>query len=118
MYRPRRVSYFKPECIVLAKGSVSTPERRRMVEQICGLYPAARVAERLNLPHNRIDLGGDEPLKLHQRGKRTLVFGEHKSAVRFSEERGNGCPNYWHFSPYGFCPYDCAYCYLAGTRGV
>ncbi len=27
------------------------------------------------------------------------------------------CPNYWHFSPYGFCPYDCNY-YLAGTRGV
>ena len=28
------------------------------------------------------------------------------------------CPNYWHFSPYGFCPYDCQYCYLAGTPGV
>jgi len=46
------------------------------------------------------------------------VFGELESAVRFSEEKGNACPNYWHFSPYGFCPYGCRYCYLAGTPGV
>jgi len=51
-------------------------------------------------------------------GKKTLVFGVHKSALRFSGEDGNTCPNYWHFSPYGFCPYDCQYCYLAGTPGV
>jgi len=38
--------------------------------------------------------------------------------VRFSSEEGNTCPNYWHFSPYGFCPFDCKYCYLAGTPGV
>jgi len=55
---------------------------------------------------------------MHYRGKRTLVFGEHRSAVRLSEERGNTCPDYWHFSPYGFCPYDCKYCYLAATQGV
>jgi spore photoproduct lyase len=47
-----------------------------------------------------------------------LVFGEHQSAVRRSDEEGNCCPNYWHFSPYGFCPYGCDYCYLAGTPGV
>ncbi|MCY2929904.1 MAG: radical SAM protein [Planctomycetota bacterium] len=46
------------------------------------------------------------------------MLGEHKSSVRFSDEQHNCCPNYWHFSPYGFCPYGCAYCYLAGTRGV
>jgi spore photoproduct lyase len=46
------------------------------------------------------------------------VLGEHRSAVRFSDEGGNACPNYWHFSPYGFCPYGCHYCYLAGTPGV
>lgn len=55
---------------------------------------------------------------MHYRGKQTLVFGEHRSAVRLSEERGNTCPNYWSFSPYGFCPYECKYCYLAGTKGV
>jgi spore photoproduct lyase len=47
-----------------------------------------------------------------------LVFGELGDSVRFSEEEGNACPNYWHFSPYGYCPYGCKYCYLAGTLGV
>jgi len=46
------------------------------------------------------------------------VLGEHNSAVGLSQEHDNCCPNYWHFSPYGFCPYGCTYCYLAGTRGV
>ncbi len=66
----------------------------------------------------QVDLGIDDPVLRHKRGKRTLVIGEHKSAVRFSDEQDNCCPNYWHFSPYGFCPYGCDYCYLAGTRGV
>lgn len=89
-----------------------------MVEKICEVYPAARIIKKLDQPHNRIDLGRDDLLGLHRHGKRTLLFAEHKSPVRFSNERDNACPNYWHFSPYGFCPYDCAYCYLAGTRGV
>ncbi|MBN2022886.1 MAG: hypothetical protein JW809_08820 [Pirellulales bacterium] len=63
-------------------------------------------------------MGTADPLQLHEQGKRTLVLGEHRSAVLFSEEAGNSCPNYWHFSPYGFCPYGCHYCYLAGTPGV
>ncbi|MCY2926144.1 MAG: hypothetical protein NT031_12020 [Planctomycetota bacterium] len=70
------------------------------------------------LSHAQIDLGQSDPLRRHRAGKQTLVLGEHKSPVRFSDERFNCCPNYWHFSPYGFCPYGCAYCYLAGTRGV
>ena len=49
---------------------------------------------------------------------RRLFLVSTVSAVRFSDEGGNACPNYWHFSPYGFCPYDCHYCYLAGTPGV
>ncbi len=44
------------------------------------------------------------------------VFSTAEAA--YSTEEGNSCPNYWHFSPYGFCPYGCAYCYLAGTQGV
>jgi spore photoproduct lyase len=63
-------------------------------------------------------LGKSDALELHFEGKRTLVLAEHKSAVRQSTEEGNSCPNYWHFSPYGFCPYGCTYCYLAGTQGV
>jgi spore photoproduct lyase len=57
-------------------------------------------------------------LALHRAGKKTLAFGELKTAVRFSQEEGNACPNYWHFSPYGLCPHGCKYCYLAGTQGV
>jgi cation diffusion facilitator CzcD-associated flavoprotein CzcO len=32
-------------------------------------------------------------------------------AAALQAQEGNACPNYWHFSPYGFCPYDCEYCY-------
>jgi spore photoproduct lyase len=104
--------------IYLARGSVSTSERRQFVERICRLYPEAEVRECLDTPHNRIELNETVALDMHKAGKKTLVFGELKSAVRFSQEEGNTCPNYWHFSPYGFCPYGCKYCYLAGTQGV
>jgi len=88
------------------------------VEAICNLYSQAQVIERFDISHNRFELGSSDPLELHYKGKNTLLFGVHKSALRFSDEDGNTCPNYWHFSPYGFCPYDCQYCYLAGTPGV
>jgi DNA repair photolyase len=117
-YQPARPAHFEVACIYLARGSIATPERKRFVERVCDLYPEARVEEQLDTPHNRLRLGGPDPLALHRAGKHTLVFGELESAVRFAEERGNACPNYWHFSPYGFCPYGCRYCYLAGTPGV
>lgn len=117
-YRPRPAPLFRPTRIVLAKGSNRTESRRGLAERICAAYPEAEVVEAFGIPHNRVDLGESDPLRLHERGKQTLVLGEHRSAVRFSEEGGNACPNYWHFSPYGFCPYGCHYCYLAGTPGV
>jgi DNA repair photolyase len=117
-YQPKSAPHFKPDTIVLTKGSFQTTQQRDFVQAICNLYPQAQILERFDIPHNRFDLGRTDPLKLHYRGKNTLVFGVHKSAVRSSEEDGNTCPNYWHFSPYGFCPYDCQYCYLAGTPGV
>ena len=117
-YRPKPVPHFSPDRIVLTKGSFQTLQQRGLVKAICETYPKAGVIERFDIPHNRFDLGGSDPLKLHHRGKDTLVFGIHKSALRYSDEDGNTCPNYWHFSPYGFCPYDCQYCYLAGTPGV
>ncbi len=117
-YEPVRPSHFDVARIYLARGSVATPERRRFVERICHVYPEAQVEERLDVPHNRMALNGRDPLGLHQAGKHTLVFGELGTAVRFAQESGNACPNYWHFSPYGFCPYGCKYCYLAGTPGV
>ena len=117
-YEPVCPDYMKVAQIYLSKGSITTPERRRFVERICLQYPEAKILECLDTPHNRIDLNETDALTLHKTGKQTLVFGELKNAVRFSEEEGNTCPNYWHFSPYGFCPYGCKYCYLAGTQGV
>ena len=117
-YQPVRPDYMKVVQIYLTKGSLTTPERRMFVEKICSLYPEAQIIECPDTPHNRINLNETDALALHKTGKQTLVFGELKNAVRFSEEEGNTCPNYWHFSPYGFCPYGCKYCYLAGTQGV
>lgn len=117
-YEPIRPAHFEVAHIILAKGSIATPERRRFVQRICDLYPEASVEENLDRPHNRLELGDRDPLRLHRAGKHTLVFGELGSAVRFAQEDGNACPNYWHFSPYGFCPFGCKYCYLAGTPGV
>ena len=117
-YCPQPVDGFAPARIVLARGSDATISGRKLAEGICAAYPHAEVVEALDTPHNRIPLGASDALGLHYEGKRTLVLAEHRSAVRQSTEEGNCCPNYWHFSPYGFCPYGCAYCYLAGTQGV
>lgn len=117
-YEPVRPDHLQVSRIYLVRGSVATLERRRFVERICSLYPEVEVEECSDTPHNRIRLDESDALGLHQLGKHTLVFGELKTAVRFSQEAGNACPNYWHFSPYGFCPYGCKYCYLAGTQGV
>jgi DNA repair photolyase len=117
-HQPKPASHFKPDTIVLTKGSCQTTQQCDFVQAICNLYPHIQVIERFDISHNRFELGSSDPLELHYKGKHTLLFGVHKSALRFSDEDGNTCPNYWHFSPYGFCPYDCQYCYLAGVPGV
>jgi len=117
-FTPLRPEHFKVRRIVLARGSLETPEREAFVRRVCSAYPELRVEEQLDTPHNRIDLGEAVPAARHVAGKHTLVFGVLNKAVRFSEESGNCCPNYWHYSVYGFCPYGCTYCYLAGTQGV
>jgi spore photoproduct lyase len=117
-YQPRLAPLFWPRQIILAKGSISTPARRDFVDRICAVYPRARVIDQSSIPHNKIVVEGDDPLELHYRGHRTLVFAEHASALGRSDETGNTCPNFWHFSPYGYCPYGCQYCYLAGTQGI
>ena len=103
-YQPKPASHFKPDTIVLSKGICQTTQQHDFVQAICNLYPQAQVIERLDISHNRFELGSSELLELHYKGKKTLLFGVHKSALRFSNEDGNACPNYWHFSPYGFCP--------------
>jgi spore photoproduct lyase len=117
-YQPKRAPHFEPAEIIITKGSLRTQQQRDLAAAICAAYPNAKITERLNLAHNRVELKGPDPLDMHYRGKKTLVLGIHKSAVRCSDEDRNNCPTYWHFSPYGFCPYDCQYCYLAGTPGV
>jgi len=117
-YQPVPTPNFNPDKIIVTKGSYQTQQQRNLVEAVCSVYPQAVIIEQLDRPHNRIQLDSTDPLELHYSGKKTLVFGIHKSALRYSNEADNMCPNYWHFSPYGFCPYDCQYCYLAGTPGV
>ena len=82
------------------------------------LYPNIVPEDHSDTAHPKVLIDGSTPDEQHAIGKQTLVIGEHRSAVRLSSEEGNTCPNYWHFSLYGFCPYGCTYCYLAGTPGV
>jgi len=117
-YEPSPSEYFQPNRIVLTHGWGNTAEQRSMAESIMVVYPKAQIIDQSDRPHNRVDLGWSNGLEAHYQGKKTLVLGVHKSALRFSEEANNTCPNYWHFSCYGFCPFDCKYCYLAGTPGV
>ncbi len=103
---------------MLARGWNRTAFARNLTEKILSLYPNIPPEDASNLAHPKVLIEGATPLEQHVAGKRTLVIGEHRSAVRLSREEGNTCPNYWHFSLYGFCPYGCTYCYLAGTPGV
>jgi spore photoproduct lyase len=117
-HAPVRPDHFEVDRIFFSKGSRTDSDRIRFADGICNLYPEAEVIDCQTIPHNQIELGEKDPTVRNAKGKRSLVFGEHRSAVRFSDEAGNTCPNYWHFSPYGFCFYGCKYCYLAGTPGV
>ena len=117
-YKPVAARHFNPHTIILTKGWDNSDISRNRTEGICSAYPEATVIDKSNVPHNRVYLKQTDLLSMHYIGKQTLVLGVHNSALRFSEEQENTCPNYWHFSPYGFCPYDCKYCYLAGTPGV
>jgi spore photoproduct lyase len=117
-YIPRRAACFAPKRIVLARGWDRTPYSQSLVENISALYPGIVPEDFSNTAHPNVVIDGATPDTQHMLGKQTLVFGEHRSAVRLSSEEGNTCPNYWHFSLYGFCPYGCTYCYLAGTPGI
>jgi spore photoproduct lyase len=117
---PVRPGGFQIDTIILSKGSLDTPEREAFVRRICGVYPELAVEEQLDVPHNRIELGEDDPLRRQARGKRTLVLGvlNPASAVRCTQVNDAEQPFRWHFSVYGHCFYGCSYCYLAGTDGV
>ena len=88
-YRPRAAEHFEPDTIVLTKGSCQTAQQRDFVQAICNVYPTVQIIERFDISHNRFDLGDSDSLELHYKGKKTLLFGVHKSALRFSDEDGN-----------------------------
>jgi DNA repair photolyase len=117
-YEPRPTEYFQPTQIILTRGWNDTIGQTNLAKAIMAFYQQVEIIDQSDRPHNRVELAQTDFLKAHYQGKRTLVFGVHKTALRFSEETDNTCPNYWHFSCYGFCPFDCSYCYLAGTPGV
>ena len=111
---------FAVERIVLSRGSLDTAERESFVRGICGAYPDVPVVKMLDVAHSRIELEETDPVKLYERGKKTLVLGEIKvgSAVRMNRSPNSIFPYRQSFSVYGSCPYDCKYCYLAGSPGV
>lgn len=117
-WKPQSVSFFNPHTIIFAKGSRTTKHRRQFVSKICDCFPDAKILEQENVSHSKVTIPGNRLIDRHYHGKQTLVFGELADSVRYSNESGNSCPNYWHFSPYAFCPYGCHYCYLAGTIGI
>ncbi|MDR0327425.1 MAG: hypothetical protein LBI05_03915 [Planctomycetaceae bacterium] len=117
-YIPRHVACFEPFRIVLSRGWNRTSFGQSLTEKILSLYPKIVPEDRSDTVHPKVLIDGSTSDEQHAIGKQTLVIGEHRSAVRLSSEDGNTCPNYWHFSLYGFCPYGCTYCYLAGTPGV
>jgi len=119
-YGPRRPGRFEVARIVLAKGSLDTPERERFVRGICEVYTGVPVVERLAVAHNRIEVPGSESVERIKRGKRTLVVGElsPKNAVWRYGPRSTVYDHEWCFSVYGFCPYNCAYCYLGAVPGI
>jgi hypothetical protein len=51
-YTPRPIDLFRPQRIILAKGSLSKPKRRSLADRICAANPAATVEERLGTAHN------------------------------------------------------------------
>jgi len=117
-YTPRRAACFEPSRIVFARGWDRTPFSRSLTNKILLLYPTISPEDCSSTAHPKVLIDGSTPDEQHACGKQTLVIGEHRSAVRLSSEERNTCPNYWHFSLYGFCPYGCTYCYLAGTPSV
>jgi DNA repair photolyase len=111
---------FQFDKIVLCRGSLATPERAAFVRSICSVYPNASVVERLDVPHNRIGVEEQDPGRRVEQGKRTLVFAvPNADKVVRPNETPNAIFPYGHsFSVYGFCPYNCAYCYLTASPGV
>jgi spore photoproduct lyase len=119
-YSPAPPHGFQVERIILAKGSLDTPEREAFVRRICGVYPGVPVEEWLGVAHNRVELDEPDPVRRVAKGKRTLVFGviDPKHALWGDDETNAYYENRRRLSLYSFCFYDCRFCYLSGRSGV
>jgi DNA repair photolyase len=116
-YVPRPANGFRPQRIVLTRGSLDTSARRAFAERIGRIYPQAERVEALDRTHMQLKgllPKGDDAAR-RRAGRRTLVLGTIATPLRRSEEADIVCPNYLHASPTGYCAYGCTYCYLAGS---
>jgi len=97
--------------VILARGSEAN---RELCERVMGAFPNAHVERQPGVPPARVDVSRGQ-------GKRTLVLGSIGRVLDVNCEPGMGerivCYPYRHFNAVGNCPYDCAFCYLAGNRG-
>lgn len=111
---------FAPKQIILAKGSLDTPEREAFVRRICGVYPDVPVEEQLDVAHNRVAFAEADPVRRVAQGKRTLVIGtiNPKCALWGEDKRFRYYAERRRLSLYSFCFYDCGFCYLAARDGV
>jgi len=118
-WRPRAPDGFRPQRIILTRGSLDTPPRRAYVDRLCAALPDAERIEALDRTHMQLgELLPEGGAARREAGRRTLVVGCLGTVLRQSCETNICCPNYLHFSPTAYCTYGCAYCYLAGTRST
>jgi len=117
---PGRPPLFQPRKIVLAKGGVTTADRSRLADSIIGVYPKATVIEQPAVPHNKVRITDEG-----RRPARPALQGSSRPGSRRAQERRGTqrrgeqhLPELLALLAYGFCPYGCSYCYLAGTQGV
>jgi len=116
-HEPQPPDHLEVEQIVLAKGSLATPERRAFAHRICDLFPSAEVRTEPDTPGSRVRVPGRSVLARLERGKRILVLDELKRSVRSSADEPSS-QDYWSFSTHTNCYYGCRYCYLDAARTV
>jgi len=116
-HEPQPPDHLEVEQIVLAKGSLTTPERKVFAQRICGLFQSAKVGTEPDTPGNQVRVPGRSVVARLERGKRMLVLGELKDPVRSTAEEPSS-QDYWSFSTHTNCHYGCRYCYLDAARTV
>ena len=117
--RPER-SPMRPEVIVRARGWDARPHYAAYVERLIDCFPGVTVRDEPDTPPARVRPEGATDLQRRERGKRTLVVGQIGRLIDQHREREPNvvCHPYWHFNLVGYCPFDCQFCYVAGSQGL